>query len=243
MPTGPLGPTGPTVDPNWAWDIPGWTSQGGTAASPTTGPGDTIGQNLSSPGQGSMLIEPAALSGYITRTIDPDVTAASGAAGTFTPATGVVSMAAMQVMDPVVTTKVTVLGKAVGTAAHAYVGLYNAVSGQLVASTADQGASAFGTGSAANSISWVTPTALSSGLYWAALLFVTGTTTTLVGIVMSPESYKLGSSTAALPFTIGATPRFATGGTGLTGLTTLPTALTTSMVISNSTTGYFVGLS
>jgi hypothetical protein len=235
MPTGPLGPQGPTVDPNWAWDVPGWNSQ--------TNTGDTIGANLGSPGQASMLVEPAAWSGYITRTIDPDVTAAAGAAGTFTPATGVVSMAIMQVMDPAVTTKVTILGKAVGTATHAYVGLYNAVSGQQVAITADQGASAFGTGSAANSLSWTVATPLASGYYWAALLFVTGTTTTLVGVSMSPESYKLGTGTAAMPYGVGTTPRFVTGGTGLTALTTLPAALTASMVVSNSTTGYFVGLS
>jgi hypothetical protein len=226
----------PTTDPLWAYNVPGWTSQGNT--------GDTIGANMAGPGGGSMLIEPAALSGYLGRTLDPDVTAANGSAGTVTFATGTAIMAAMQIMEPALTSKVVLVGKAVGTSTHAYAGLYNATSGQLVAQTADRLATGFGATSVATAISWTTPTVISSGYYWLLLFIVTGTTTTLVGLTLSSEAQSLLTGTAAVPFVLGSTPRFATGSTGLTSLAALPAALTTSMVIAPITgsSGFFAGL-
>jgi hypothetical protein len=227
---GPLGTLGPTVDPNWAWDTPAWTSQANT--------GDTIGTNLGSPGQGSMLVEPAALSGYIARTLDPDVSTTGAATFTFT--SGTVYLSAFQVMDPATTTKCVVAGKAVGTSAHAYAGLYNAVTGAQLAVTADL--TNFGTTAASHA--WATAATLSPGYYWGAVMIVTGTTTTLTGVSFGAvnEAQLQLTGTAAIPFVLGTSLRFATGGTGLTGLTTLPTALAASNVVSANNTGYFFGI-
>ena len=236
---GPLGTIAPTTDPNWAWDTPGWTNQGNTS--------DVEGAQLSAPGQGSMLVEPAALSGYIARSMDPDVTSGGGTSTTTLFVTGTPFLFSMQVMDPVVTTGVAVAGAAAGPPTHSIAALYSASSGQLVANTADLGASGFGT--AAAKIPWAATTALSAGYYWVLLVESSGTMGTLTSFTLAAESQLLLSNTGApIPFLTGTTPRFGIGSTGLTGMTATPAGLvtlgtlTTSMVVTKNTKATFVGL-
>jgi hypothetical protein len=229
---GPLGTLGPTVDPNWAWDTPGWTNQGNTQ--------DVEGQNLGAPGQGSMLIEPAALSGYVSRTLDPDVSSV-GTGSAFAFATGVANMAALQVLEPVTTSKVVFnIATAAATPTYSCVGLYNAVSGSLVAQTSTTSSNFTGTGG--KTLSWATATAISPGYYWVLFLSVAATGVKLNGFTLSPEAQSLLTSTAVMPFVIGSTLRFAVGGTNLTSLAAIPTTLTTAMVVSAAASGYFVGI-
>lgn len=233
---GPLGTLGPTVDPNWAWNTPAWNSQ--------TNTGDTIGTNLGAPGQGSMLVEPAALSGYIARTLDPDVSAA-GASSTLTLTSNTAYLFNLQVMDPVSTTGVVISGKNAGTTTHAVAVLYNAVTGTQVAVTADLVAAAFGT--AAAKIPWAAVTPIASGYYTVLLVATSSVSPTLNAIPLTiSEAQTLLTGTHPIPFVLGTTPRFATGGTGLTGLTAtpagVPAALTAANVVSLTATASFVGL-
>lgn len=242
---GPLGTIAPTTDPNWAWDTVGWTNQGNLG-------GDVEGQSLSAPGQGSMLVEPAALSGFIARSLDPDVTSV-GTSATLTFTTTVPVLFAVQVLEPVISTGVVVPGNTAGPPTHAIAALYNATSGALVANTADLGAAGFGTTTA--KFTWCSPgtstTAtipVTSGYYWVMLVESAGTMGKINIFPSSTETQVLLGGTAAIPFTVGSTPRFATGSTGLNAVTATPAGLvtlgtlTTSMVIAKYAQTVFVGL-
>lgn len=236
---GPLGTLGPTVDPNWAWDTYGWTNQGNLG-------GDVQGQNLgAAPGQiATALGTPSALSGYISRSMDPDDSTQSS--GTLTFVTGTAQLFGLLVLEPVSTTGIVVGGKTAGPPTHSVAGLYNAVTGAQVAHTADLLTAGFGT--AAAKIAWSAVTPIAPGFYWALLVESSGTmgTVNAMSLATNTEMQVLLTGTAAIPFTPGSTPRFATGGTGLTSLTAtpagIPAALTTSMVISATATASFVGI-
>jgi hypothetical protein len=224
----------PTTDPLWAYDTPAWTSQGNT--------GDTIGANLGAPGQGSMLIEPAALSGFIGRSLDPDVTSAGGAGAALTFATGVAQLAAIQVMDPAVTTKVLLNSNTPPvTPTYSAIGLYNATTGQQVAVTSTTSTN-FNGAAGARSINWTASTVVSSGYYWIMILSIAATGWKVSGYTLSAESQTLLTSTSVMPYVVGTSLRFGVGGTGLTALAALPTVLTTSMVISANTSAFFAGI-
>ena len=222
----------PSNDPLWAFDTPGWTTQGNT--------GDTIGANLPSVSQGASLLEPAANSGYISRTLDPDVTTAGGAGTTLTMTSGTVYLFLLQVLDPAFTKSVVVVGANAGTSTHAFVGLYNAFSGAQVAITADQTATVFGT--TATKINWTTAAVLGPGYYWGAILTVSSVAPTLKAFTLAPEAQLLLTGTGVTGWTLGTNLRFATGVTGLTGLSTLPASLTGTMTCSATATASFIGI-
>jgi hypothetical protein len=155
------------------------------------------------------------------------------------------------VLDPVSTTGLVVGSKTPGSGtAHAVAGLYNATTGTLVANTADLLTAGFG--AAAAKIPWAAVTPLSPGYYWALLVETGATMGTLNAITLTGvgigEAQALLTGTHPVPFVVGTTPRFATGGTGLTGLTATPAGLGTlgpllaTNVISSTATGSFVGL-
>jgi hypothetical protein len=229
---GPLGTIAPTTDPNWAWDTPGWTNQGNTQ--------DVEGQNLSAPGQGSMLIEPAALSGYIARTMDPDVTTIGGTGTNSTSTSQTCYLAAVQVLEPVTTGHIAYYQTVAGvTSPHFYMALYSATTGVQVAVTADQGA---GAATTFEKVAWTTAVALSPGYYWVLRLSNATTTQKVAAYTLSAESQGLLSGTSVLNYTVGTSLRFAIGGTGLTSLATPPAVLTSSMVVSADTQSWFAGL-
>lgn len=224
---GPLGPTGPTTDPNWGWNTIGWTNQGNLG-------GDVEGQSLSAPGQGSMLIEPAALSGYIARTLDPDVTSAGvGAITTATFVSGTPLLYALQVMEPAATTGVVVAGNTAGPPTHSIAALYNASSGALVVTTGDLLTAGFGTTTA--KIAWTAATALAPGYYWVLLAESGGTMGKINVYPLATEAQLLLSSTGApVPYVVGSTPRFGTGSTGMTSITATPAGLATLGTLSSA---------
>ena len=222
----------PLTDPLWAFNTPGWNSQANT--------GDTIGTNLPSVSQGASLLEPAANSAYITRSMDPDVTTAGGAGTTLSLTSGTAFLFLVQVLDPAFTKSVVVVGAVAGTTTVALVGLYNAYSGAQIAATANQGAAAFGT--TATKINWATAAVVQPGYYWVMVLTVNTVVPTLKAFTLAPEAQLLLTGTGVTLWTLGTNLRFATGVTGLTGLSALPASLTATMTSSATATCSFVGI-
>jgi hypothetical protein len=229
MPTGPLGPQGPTVDPNWAWDVPGWTNQGNT--------GDTIGAQLGGNpaiSGNAFLGEPEGLSAYIARSMDPTVLSAAKSAGTLV--TGTLYLAAMQVLEPVVSSKVVVSCATIGGTSTTYLGLYS-LAGALVATTASIA------NIAASTISrnWVTSVALAPGVYYGAWL----NTVAASGAVpnTNPQiAEQILLSGTTFP---GTTLRYFSTGTGMTS-GSLPVSLTTGFTGAGTVASYannwFIGI-
>lgn len=145
----------PATDPNFAWDTQGWTNQGNT--------GDVEGTNLypASLGANQYLVEPEALSGFIARSMDPALN--SVASGTYNLlATTTAAFAAVQVLEPAITSKVTIFAKYSATSAVAGLGLYNFAGTQLTTCNS----SALTASNAAYVTSWATPQVLAPGIYY-----------------------------------------------------------------------------
>lgn len=222
----------PSNDPLWAYDTPGWTSQANT--------GDTIGANLPGVSTAALLAEPAALSGYIARAIDPDTTSAGGTGTTLSMTGGTAYLFAMQVVEPSYTTKVIVGGKTAGTSTHGWAALFNAYTGTQIAITADLTTTQFGTSTTA--FNWASGAVIAPGYYYVMLLSVNSVAATLTAFTLSKEAQMLLTSTSCVAFTSGSSLRFATGGTNLTSLSAVPASLTSSMVVSATASASFVGI-
>jgi hypothetical protein len=227
---GPLGATGPTLDPNWAWDTQGWTNQGNLG-------GDVEGQNLNPSllSANTYLTEPESLSGYVGRSMDPAVNSA-GAANKQTPSVGVLYLAAMEILAPAVTSKYVVSVATAGTTTSSvFQGLYNN-QGALVASN-----TAVGT-IAATTISrtWTTPAVLSPGLYYGAWLTgVAGAQAAqFYGTAISAEQSLLSGTTWP-----GTTFRFLSTGSSLAALpASLATGFTGSGTVASYGFAWFFGI-
>lgn len=234
MATGPLGPTGPTVDPNWAWNVPGWNVQGGTAASPTTGPGDTEGQNLTGAqlSNNAFLSEPEALSGYIARSMDPALNSLTSAFYSLA-ATTTAAFAAVQVLDPVVTSKVTIFAKYSTTSAVAGVGLYNFAGTQI----ATCNSAALGASAGVITTSWSTAAVLSPGTYYIGVVTHSGSGfVDFAATALTVENALLGQATTFAANVLNWRFFSAT-----VTANTLPATI--SGTIAGTTNGWFVGLS
>jgi hypothetical protein len=232
---GPLGPLGPTVDPNWAYNTPAWSSQANT--------GDVEGTGIVQ-GTISELVEPAALSGYITRTMDPDVSSAGVQTGSVGTVSGTAYLAAVQILQPAVSTKVNINVKTIPvTPTYSAIALFSSVTGQRLAITSTTSTNFNTTGGVAGGVlNWTTPAVLSSGYYWAVLLSIAATGVILQGFPLAGESQALLTGTGVLNYTVGSSLRFATGSTNLTGLAAMPTALTAAMVVSATASSWFAGI-
>jgi hypothetical protein len=121
----------PATDPNFAWDTQGWTNQGNT--------GDVEGENPGGSGLGlpaSSLVDPAALSGFAFRNMDPDQLTTAGATLT----TNTVYFSAFTVDTPTISTKGLVDVTTHGTVTVAYYAIVDA-NGTTQAVTANFGGS------------------------------------------------------------------------------------------------------
>lgn len=200
---GPLGTIAPTTDPNWAWDVPGWTNQGNT--------GDTEGAGLSAPSN-PLAPSGAILSGVVASTMD----AGSAAVAGLVAATNVAYAALVYVPAPAVTKKAFASGAGSATATNGYYFL-SSVGGTVLAATASQGASAL-----TGALSWATPYTLSSGFYYLGLAGAAATVGTFVGCPVS--GVTAGNGAGLVWAASGPYPRFVTVATVLTAAA--PTSFT-----------------
>lgn len=227
MATGPLGPTGPTADPNWAWDIPGWTNQGNT--------GDTEGSQLGGAqlSNNAFLSEPEALSGFIARSMDPAINSVTAGTPYSLGATTLAAFAAVQVLDPVVTSKVTIFAKYSATSATAGIGLYN-FAGTQIASCTSAGLTS---SNAAYTTSWGTAAVLSPGTYYIGVVTHSGSGfVDFAATTLTVENALLAQATTFAANVLNWRFFSAT-----VTANTLPATI--SGTIASTTYGWFVGLS
>jgi hypothetical protein len=243
---GPLGTLGPTVDPNWAWDTPGWTNQGNTS--------DTEGVQLAGQSNlgASVLIEPAALSGFLARTIDPDLSAVGAFALTASSTTSMYG-ALMQTYDPIITKNVcytySVGTGSTGTQSHQWIALVNPGTGVVYAVTADAGATAASAGF--NKVAWTATTVLPPAQYlvlYANIFTAWGTLQPKLGGIatLAAEAQGLLATTQTTSGPITPYDRFAVY-SALTAFTVAPAVGTivpnfALCTVTPSTAGVFFGL-
>lgn len=224
---GPLGPTGPTTDPNWAWDTPGWTNQSNT--------GDTEGTNNApaSLGSNTYLTEPEALSGFVARSMDPAVNSAqSSTKATFT--NQVIYVAAMEVLAPAVTSKFVVSVGTIGGTSTSYFGLYSAVGTQMATIAVVNNIPA-----TTISRSWTTAAVLAPGTYYFAWLNATAASGAVPYATAQTSEQTLLSGTT-FP---GSTFRFFSTGSGASTLpASLATGFTGAGTCASFTSSWFAGI-
>jgi hypothetical protein len=176
-------------DPTWAYDVPGWTNQGNT--------GDIATTNSTT---FEYLIEPAAASLYLARTIDPDVSASSAIVASRT----LINCALVWVPAPILTTSVVfnVASVDVSPGSYKYWVLVNMVTRAVEAVTANStpvyGATGMGTAN------WTAKTVISSGFHYIAQVNTAATAPGFTGVspLQAEAQYNLsaGSTTAPLRF-------------------------------------------
>lgn len=223
---GPLGTIAPTTDPNWAWDTPGWTNQGNTS--------DVEGAQLSGATltNNAYLSEPEALSGFIARSMDPALNSLTSSNYSLA-ATTTAAWAAIQVLDPCVTSKVTIFAKYSATSATAGLGLYN-FNGTLIASCTS---ASLGASNAVVTTSWSTAAVLAPGPYYIGVVTKTGSGfVSLAATTLTVENALLAQATTFAANVLNWRFFSAT-----VTANTLPATL--SGTIAGTTNGWFVGLS
>lgn len=218
----------PATDPLWAYNTLGWTNQGNTGDIPTPGATGIQGNQV--------LVEPASLSQYITRSLDPDI---SQTGSGITESNSLMNCHLVEVLGPALTSKVSfnVQTADVTAPTKKWWALVSWPSGIVVAVTANSTAVYGATGT--TTVSWTSPTVVASGLYYIVLVDNAGTAVKLSGIsalAAECQANLIGGSTT-VPL------RFATNSTALPAS---PPAVGSSLLLSGSwvaaTGGAFVGL-
>lgn len=220
----------PATDPLWAYNTLAWTNQNDGSAGTLTKNVEGAALTGAAMTNNSFLSEPEALSGFIARSLDPAVNSVSGNTGTALSANTTTYVAAIQVVDPALTSKVVISAKYTTTADTFAFGLYNFAGAQIATVTGVACTTSF----APVVGTWSTATVLSPGTYYIALT-PSSTHTTLQTTTLTVENALLPQATTFAANVLNWRFFSATVTAG-----TVPSSL--SGTVAGTTTGWFAGL-
>lgn len=179
-----------TNDPLYAYNTPGYTNQnqGGSGYAALNIEGN-VNTGVILPNN-SYIGEPEALSGFAGRTIDP-IAISNGAGGAGTALANTVAyFAAVEVLNPVTTTKVVVVLKETTSGAVTNLGLYNFAGTRLTTSTVTPSTTAF----APYTGTWAAAQTLAPGTYYIGLS-AAATNNTMATVTLTVEQSTLAQAT------------------------------------------------